>query len=41
LRRIVDLLATDAFLQAYYRDHGPFPSRLAAFLHGWQPRDDL
>jgi hypothetical protein len=41
LRRIVDLLATDAFLQAYYRDHGPFSSHLAAFLHGWQPRDDL
>ena len=41
LRRVVDLLATDAFLQAYYRDHGPFPPRLAAFLHGWQPKDDL
>lgn len=41
LRRVVDLLATDAFLQAYYRDHGPFPSPLAAFLHDWQPRDDL
>jgi Transposase DDE domain len=37
LRRVLDLLATDAFLQAYYRDHGPFPPRLAAFLHGWQP----
>jgi hypothetical protein len=41
LGRVVDLLATDAFLQAYYRDHGPFPARLAGFLHGWQPRDDL
>lgn len=41
LRRVVDLLATDAFLQAYYREHGPFPPRLAAFLHGWQPKDDL
>jgi len=41
LRRIMDLLATDAFLQAYYRDHGPFPARLAAFLHGWQPKDEL
>jgi Transposase DDE domain len=41
LRRIVDLLATDAFLQVYYRTHGPFPPRLAAFLHGWQPKDDL
>jgi hypothetical protein len=41
LRRVVDLLATDAFLQAYYRDQGPFPPRLAAFLHGWQPKDDL
>ena len=41
LRRVVDLLATDAFLQAYYHDHGPFPPRLSAFLHGWQPKDDL
>jgi hypothetical protein len=41
LRRMADLLATDAFLQAYYRDHGPFPVPLTAFLHGWQPRDDL
>jgi Transposase DDE domain len=41
LRRVVDLLATDAFLQAYYREHGPFPPRLSAFLHGWQPKDDL
>jgi hypothetical protein len=41
LRRLLDLLTTDAFLQAYYRAHGPFPPRLAAFLHGWQPKDDL
>jgi hypothetical protein len=41
LRRLVDMLTTDAWLQAYYRDHGPFPPGLAAFLHGWCPDDQL
>jgi hypothetical protein len=41
LRRLVDMLTTDAWLQAYYRDHGPFPPQLAAFLPGWRPDDEL
>jgi hypothetical protein len=28
-------------LQAYYRDHGPFPPDLAAFLPGWRPDSEL
>ena len=41
LRRLIDLLTTNAWLQGYYRDHGPFPPGLAAFLHGWRPDDAL
>ena len=41
LRRVLELLSTEAILQAYYREHGPFPPQLAAFLHGWRPKDDL
>lgn len=41
LRRLLDMLTTNAFLQAYYRDHGPFPPDLAAFLHGWRPETEL
>jgi DDE family transposase len=41
LQRLIDLLTTNAFLQAYYRDHGPFPPDLAAFLPGWRPDDEL
>ena len=35
------MLTTNAILQAYYQDHGPFPPDLAAFLHGWRPDDEL
>lgn len=41
LHRLLDMLTTDAFLQAYYREHGPFPPDLAAFLHGWRPETEL
>lgn len=41
LRRLLDLLTTNAFLQAYYHEHGPFPPGLAAFLHGWRPETEL
>jgi len=41
LRRLLDMLTTNAFLQAYYREHGPFPPDLAAFLHGWRPETEL
>src|SRR5262249_42246982 len=26
---------------AYYREHGPFPPQIAAFLHGWRPDMEL
>jgi len=41
LRRLLDMLTTNAFLQAYYRDHGPFAPDLAAFLDGWRPESEL
>jgi DDE family transposase len=41
LHRLLDMLTTNAFLQAYYREHGPFPPDLAAFLHGWRPETEL
>ena len=41
LHRLLDMLTTNALLQASYRDHGPFPPDLAAFLHGWRPETEL
>jgi len=41
LRRLLELVTTNALLQAYYRDHGPLPPQIAAFLHGWRPETEL
>jgi Transposase DDE domain len=41
LRRVIDMLTTNAWLQAYYRANGPFPPQLAAFLPGWRPDLEL
>lgn len=41
LRRVLELVTTNALLQAYYRAHGPLPPQIAAFLHGWQPETEL
>jgi hypothetical protein len=41
LRRLLELVTTNALLQAYYRDHGPLPPQIAAFLHGWRPEAEL
>jgi hypothetical protein len=41
LRRMIDMLTTIAWLEAEYRDHGPFPPQLAAFLPGWRPDLEL
>src|SRR5262245_25635147 len=41
LRRLMELVTTDAILKAYYREHGPFPPQIAAFLHGWRPDMEL
>lgn len=41
LRRLLELVTTDAILKAYYRAHGPLPPQIAAFLHGWRPDMEL
>jgi hypothetical protein len=41
LRRLLEVVTTDAILKAYYREHGPFPPQIAAFLHGWRPDMEL
>ena len=41
LRRLMELLATEAILTAHYREHGAFPDKIAAFLRGWQPPEEL
>ena len=41
LRRLLDMLTTNAVLQRSYREHGPFPPDLAAFLHSWRPETEL
>jgi hypothetical protein len=38
LKRIVEMLATEAFLTAYIQEHGQLPPRIAAILEGWTPR---
>ncbi len=37
LRRLMEMLTTEAFLTAYWNEHGSFPPKIAAFLRGWQP----
>lgn len=41
LRRLIDMRTTDAWLNAYYQRYGPFPPKMAAFLHDWQPDNEL
>ncbi len=41
LHRLLDMLTTNAVLQRYYREHGPLPPDLAAFLHGWRREEEL
>jgi len=41
LRRLLSMLTTNALLQRFYREQGPFPPDLAAFLHGWRPETEL
>ena len=37
LRRLMEMLTTEAFLTAYWKEHGAFPPKIAVFLRGWQP----
>jgi hypothetical protein len=41
LRRLMEMLTTEAFLTAYWNEHGCFPPKIAAFLRGWQPPEQL
>jgi hypothetical protein len=41
LRRLLEMLTTEALLTAYYREHGTFPPKITALLRGWQPPDEL
>jgi hypothetical protein len=35
LQRLLDMLTTEAFLNAYIQEHGQLPPRIAALLKGW------
>jgi hypothetical protein len=41
LRRLMELLTTEAILAAYLKEHGAFPAKIAALLGGWQPPEEL
>jgi hypothetical protein len=41
LRRLLEMLTTEAVLAAYVREHGSFPPRIAALLRGWSPPNEL
>ncbi len=41
LRRLIEMLTTEAILTAYWKEHGAFPPKIAAFLKGWQPPEEL
>ncbi len=41
LRRLMEMLTTEAILTAYWKEHGTFPPKIAALLRGWQPPEEL
>jgi hypothetical protein len=41
LRRLMDLLTTEAILTTYYQQHGGLPTKIAALLGGWKPPEEL
>ena len=41
LRRLLDMLATEATLRAYAAEQGGLPPKITALLGGWQPREEL
>jgi hypothetical protein len=41
LGRLFEMLATQAILSTYATEHQGLPPKIAAFLHGWQPPEDL
>lgn len=41
LRRLLEMLATQATLSQYATQHQGLPPNISAFLHGWQPPQEL
>lgn len=41
LRRLLDMLTTEALLASYLHEHGAFPPQIAALLKGWRPAEEL
>ena len=41
LRRLIDMLATQAVLSRYASEHQGLPPNITAFLHGWYPPNEL
>lgn len=41
LRRLLELRATEAILQAYVAEHGQLPPKIEALLGGWHPPSEL
>jgi Transposase DDE domain len=41
LRRLIDMLATQAVLSRYASQHQGLPPNITAFLHGWYPPNEL
>jgi hypothetical protein len=41
LRRLLELRATEAILQAYVAEHGQLPPKIEALLGGWHPPGEL
>ena len=41
LRRLIEMLTTEAVLAAYLREHRSFPAKIAALLQGWSPPEKV
>ena len=41
LRRLLEMLTTEAILSAYMQEHGALPGTIAALLGAWQPSHEL
>jgi hypothetical protein len=41
LRRLIEMLTTEAILSAYVQEHGALPPKIAALLGAWQPSHEL
>jgi hypothetical protein len=41
LRRLLEMLTTEAIVSAYVQEHGALPGKIAALLGAWQPSHGL